>query len=273
MSLGPAELLLILAAGLAAGALNAVAGGGSFFSFPALLAVGVPPVAANASNAVALWPGSLGSAWADRATLRRLLPQLRGLAAPGLLGSALGAALLLRTGDAAFARAVPWLLGLATLLFALAPWLAAWRDGQLRRRAEARADAGGAVAGDDPRPSAASRLGAFAVAVYGGFFGAGMGILMMASLAIAGRSDVHEINALKNGLSALIYSVSALGFLAAGAVSALPTLLMLLAATAGGLAGARLARHLPAVWLRRLVLLVGLLLTLHHAGLLRPAGA
>lgn len=243
------DAALIGAGAFAAGAVNSVAGGGSFFSFPALLAVGVPPVMANASNSVSLWPGSLSGAWAYRRELRALRRYLLPMAMVSLAGGALGGGLLLRTSDGAFATMIPWLLAFATALFAFSPQLSralsSWRG---KRRVNGRG--GWLVQG--------------LVSVYGGFFGAGMGILMMASLSIAGHEDVQEVNAIKNLLSALIYTVTVITFVVAGAVSWPHTATMLATATIGGWWGATMARKLPAAWLRRVVIAVALLLTLHY---------
>ena len=180
------EIALIGIAAFAAGAVNSVAGGGTFFSFPALLAVGVPPVVANASNSVSLWPGSLAGAWAFRRELKRFSRSLPILSVVAFIGGIAGGLLLLATSNAAF--------------------------------------------------------------------------------AIQGFKDVHEINALKNWLSAVIYSVAVGTFVIADAVSWPHTLIMLVTATIGGYWGAAVARKLPAIWLRRFIIAVGGLLTLYYFG-------
>ncbi len=266
------ELLLIAVGALLAGAVNSVAGGGTFFSFPALLAVGVPPVVANASNSVALWPGSLSGAWAYRRELVRFKAYLLPMGLASLLGGMAGGLLLLAAGDARFSALIPWLLAFATALFALSPYLASalkrWRGAGTAAPAAPAAPQG---AGSIPAPQGAHGrgsplgwLGQGVVAIYGGFFGAGMGILMMASLAIAGHDDLHEINALKNLLSAIVYSVTVVTFITAGAISWPHTLVMLVTATIGGYTGAALARRIPALWLRRTVIAVGTLLSIYY---------
>ncbi|RJG01135.1 sulfite exporter TauE/SafE family protein [Noviherbaspirillum sedimenti] len=240
------QITLVGLAAFCAGAMNSVAGGGTFFSFPALLAVGVPPVVANASNSVALWPASLSGAWAYREELARYKRYLIPLGIVSLIGGAAGGLLLLNIQDATFSRLIPWLLLFATLLFAFSGKISGW----LR----------GAQAGQ-PRNSVGALGGHAVVSVYGGFFGAGMGILMLASLAIAGHDDVHEINAIKNLLSAVIYSVTVLTFVIAGAVDWPYTLLMAATAILGGYLGARFARRIPAQWLRRFIIAVGFCLT------------
>lgn len=243
--------ILLALGGFGAGAMNAIAGGGTFLSFPALLAIGLPPVTANASNSVALWPASLASAWAYRRELARYRRHLPRLTLAAFLGGALGGGLLLVTSNALFARLVPWLLLTATLLFALAPRINRWLEA--RRRAGPRHTLGWG-----------GTIFQLLVSVYGGFFGAGMGIVMIAAIAMQGIEDLNEINALKNWLSAVIYSVAALTFTLGGAVSWPHTLVVLLAAAAGGYLAGRIARRLPAIWLRRFILLVGTALTLYY---------
>ncbi len=253
----PVDIVLIGAGGFAAGAVNAVAGGGTFFSFPAMLAVGLPPVVANASNSVALWPGSLTGAWAYRQELARYKRYLLPMGIASFIGGAAGGLLLLAAGDARFAALIPWLLAFATGLFAFSPQLSS----ALRRMRPAPAKKAGDAHG------AGSPIGWFVqllVSVYGGFFGAGMGILMMASLAIGGHEDVQHINALKNLLSAVIYSVTVMTFIVAGAVSWPHTAVMVLTASLGGYWGARMARKIQGPWLRRMVIAVGSALTVYY---------
>jgi len=243
------QIALVGIAAFCAGAMNSVAGGGTFFSFPALLAAGVPPVVANASNSVALWPASLSGAWAYRTELARYKRYLVPMGIVSFVGGIGGGLLLLATKDATFSRLIPWLLLFATVLFAF--------SGQISRLLR------GAHAGKpDNTPTALA--GQAVVSIYGGFFGAGMGILMLASLAMAGHDDVHEINAIKNLLSAIIYSVTVLTFVIAGAVDWPYTMIMLATATLGGYWGARIARKIPALWLRRFIIAVGFTLTVFY---------
>lgn len=238
-----------------AGGMNAMAGGGTFFSFPALLAAGVPPVTANASNTVALWPASLSSAWAYRRELLRHKAWVILLTVVALIGGLAGGLLLLATSNAAFAKLIPWLLLTATALFAFSGQvskLVAWSKARLGLKSDP----------DSGRRSVGGTLFQLAVSIYGGFFGAGQGILMLAALSIQGLEDMQELNAIKNWLSAINYTVSGLTFIIAGAISWPHTLLMLVTAMAGGYAGAALARRLPALWLRRLVVAVGTVLTI-----------
>lgn len=247
--MSPESILLVGGGAFIAGAMNAMAGGGTFFSFPALLAAGVPPVMANASNAVALWPASISSAWAYRKELARHRGNLVRLCATALAGGLCGALLLLAISNAAFARLIPWLLLIATLLFAfsgpIGRHLASMRNPMRAPR----------------RHAVAGVASEWLVATYGGFFGAGMGILMLASLAIQGVHDVQEQNALKNALSAIIYTISALTFILAGAISWPHTLLMLATAIPGGYAGAALARRMAPAQLKRFIVCIGAILT------------
>jgi uncharacterized membrane protein YfcA len=215
-----------------------------------MLAVGIPPVAANASNTVALFPASLLATVALRrelAATRRYLPRLVLL---GLVGGVAGAGLLLATPDRAFLALVPWLLLVATLAFALSPRLLAWA----RRR----------------RSTTGFRLGrpmlllVAACAVYGGYFGAGIGIMLMAGLTVAGLDDPQAANALKNLMAAAINGVAVLVFVADGTVVWPASLVMLAGAAAGGLFGARLAQRLQARLFRWLVIGIGSLLTVWY---------
>lgn len=246
------HIALILAGGFLAGGMNAIAGGGTFFSFPALLAAGVPPVAASASNTFALWPASLSGAWAYRREALRHRRWALTLVAVSSVGGIAGGLLLLATTNAAFARLIPWLLLLATLLFAFSAPISRL-VARIGKTSEQSPQAPGGPGG------ALFQLG---VATYGGFFGAGLGILTLAALAIQGFDDMQEINALKNLTSAVNYTVAAATFVVAGAISWPQTLVMLASATAGGYAGASFARRLPARALRRLVIGVGATLSL-----------
>lgn len=239
----PLAALLAVAA-FAAGALNAVAGGGSFLTFPALVFAGLPPIAANATGAVAVSPGYLGSTLGFRRELAALpRRRLRAEALVSAAGGLAGALLLLVTPAAWFARLVPWLLLFATLLFALAPY---W----LSRR-----PASGV-------PTGRGRLaGLAAVAVYGGYFNGGLGILLMTLYVVTGEPDLNRANALKNINSLVLSLVSVAAFALAGAVAWGPALLMAVAATLGGWLGADWARKLPASVLRVVVIATGAVMT------------
>ena len=247
--------LIIAAGAFLAGGMNAMAGGGTFFSFPALLAIGVPPVMANASNSFALWPASLSSAWAYRREIKIHKKWAVTLIFVSLLGGLVGSLLLLSTSNAAFSKLIPWLLLVATTLFAFSAQisrLVAW--------GKTRSGTQGFTA--HPHVSFGGSVFQFFVAIYGGYFGAGLGILTLASLAIQGFEEIQELNALKNLTSAVNYTIAAATFVIAGAISWPHTLVMLVAALFGSQVGAALARRLPAKWLKRLVIFVGSALTL-----------
>jgi uncharacterized protein len=250
----PLGLLLVAGGAFLAGAMNALAGGGTFFSFPALLAVGIPPVTANASNTVALWPASLSSAWVYRRELARHQVWVVALTIIAALGGLTGGLLLLAISNKAFTQLIPWLLLLATTLFALSK--------QINKLViKVKKQLGLDQTNDQPH-SKTGLFFQFLVTVYGGFFGAGQGILTLAALAIQGIENIQELNALKNWISAVTYTVSALTFIIAGAIDWPYTLLMVVTATLGGMVGAHIARYLPAIWLKRLVIGVGSVMTI-----------
>ena len=233
---------VLAVAGFGAGVLNAMAGGGTFLTFPALVWAGVPPIAANATSALAVCPGYLGSALGFRQELaalprRQLVREMLICAAGGLAG----ALLLLVTPARVFAGVVPWLLLFATALFALGPRLARWAGG----------GHGGGLAGW-------RSVGLLAVAVYGGYFNGGLGILLMALYLLVGEQRLNTVNALKNLNSFVLSVVSVIAFALGGAIEWRHGLLMALLATLGGFAGARLARRLPVRVVRALVIAVGL---------------
>ena len=249
----PLVLLIVAAGAFMAGGMNALAGGGTFFSFPALLAAGIPPVMANASNTVALWPASLTSAWVYRKELEKHKSWVIALTIIAVIGGIAGGLLLLAVSNAAFMKMVPWLLLLATVLFAFSKQISG-----LVVRFKSRLG----IAHTDDQPHSPGGLAfQFLVTIYGGFFGAGQGILTLAALSIQGVENIQELNALKNWISAVTYTVSALTFIIAGAISWPYTILMVVTATLGGFTGAHIAKYLPALWLKRLVVLVGSLLT------------
>jgi uncharacterized protein len=241
--------VVIAAAAFAAGMINSIAGGGTLVSFPALLWVGRDAVLANATSTVALWPASLAGAYGFRRELKGDARTLLLFGAPSLLGGVLGAVLLLRTPSETFARLVPFLIMFATLL------LAAQEPISRRLRHE-----------DRPHePTRAWWTGAlifqFFVGVYGGYFGAGIGILMLAALGLLGFTDIHRMNALKNLLAICINGVAAVYFIASGKVYWTDVLVMTFAAIAGGYSGARLAYRLGRRFVRLAVIAIGLVMS------------
>jgi uncharacterized protein len=235
------------AASFIAGVLNAVAGGGSFLSFPALLGIGVLPISANATNTVALWPGQLTSIAAYRKDLGVHLQLLIPVMVSALLGGLSGAVILLRTGQGTFLRLVPWLLLAASLLFAASGPIARWIA---RRRTEASADA-------RPRyvPLCA---GLVVVCFYVGYFGAGAGFLIMAMLAIFGIQSIREVNALKVVATTMANGIAVVTFIVERQIVWHLCLLMMVTAALGGYLGAHYSRRLSARIMRPIVVVLGL---------------
>jgi len=248
------RLVALLAAGAGAGVMNALAGGGTILTFPTLVFLGVPSKIANATSTVALVPGALSSFagyWPEARSHRRWLTTLM---LPSLVGGACGSLLLLATPEKIFARLAPALVLFATALFA-------WQS----RRASRRAAATDGEAPPEPtlgRSRALAALAQLGVAVYGGYFGAGIGILMLAILAALGLTNIHAMNGLKNFFGTCINGVAALLFLVNGAVDWRAGLPLLVGAVAGGYAGARFGRWIGRDRARRAVIAVGVLVTL-----------
>lgn len=245
--------LLLLLTGMLAGMSNAIAGGGTFFTFPAFLASGIAPVVANASNAVAVWPGHALAVVGYRRELARFSTSIIGSVIIALSGGIVGALLLVYVGNTAFSKLIPFLILFATLLFGA--------GGNLGFRLSART-----FGADSMRPTLVRRLVEFSFAVYGGCFGAGLGIMLMAGLLILGVRDLQANNALKNLLAAAINTVAVLVLAVLGLVSWPLAAVAFIGAMLGGLLGARVARVLPAVWLRRVVVAVGLVLSVYYFG-------
>jgi len=244
------QVAVIAAAAFAAGLINSIAGGGTLVSFPALLWVGRDAVLANATSTVALWPASLAGVYGFRRELKGGARTFLLFGAPSLAGGILGAALLLRTPSETFERIVPFLILFATVL------LAAQEPISRRLRGEE---------GEPHEPTRAWWVGAavfqFAVGVYGGYFGAGIGILMLAALGLLGFTDIHRMNALKNLLAICINGVAAAYFIFSGAVIWSDVLVMTFAAIAGGYSGARLAYRLGRRFVRLTVIFIGLIMS------------
>jgi uncharacterized protein len=244
------QAIFLFAAGAMGGAINAVAGGGSFVTFPALLFTGVAPVAANATNTLALWIGVAASGGAYRKHLnisRRVMVPLILTSVVGGLG---GAILLVKTPAQTFLRVLPWLLLGATLLFAFGKHLT-----------------GRIAAGVSHESSNAAVAGAslfeLGVAIYGGYFGGGMGIMNLAMLSALGMTDIHAMNALKVVLAGVTNGVATFTFIAAGAILWPQGLVMTLGAMLGGYSAAHYAQRLPQSWIRFFVLLVGATMTVY----------
>jgi hypothetical protein len=239
------NLVLVCASALGAGAVNAIAGGGTLLTFPSLLTL-LSPVAANATSTMALLPGSLSAALGYRAELRRARHHLILLWPTSLIGGILGSLLLIRMPERSFASAVPWLLITASALLLvqrpLQRYIGTHPHAKPRRRVQV-----------------AVVFFQLLVGVYGGYFGAGIGILMLSSLAFMGIADIHEMNAVKNILAATMNGISALIFAVAGVVEWRYAAIMAAAAILGGYAGARVARRLKPEYVRAMVVAIGFL--------------
>ena len=236
-------MLLPLGAAFVAGAMNTIAGGGSFVSFPALILAGVPPIPANATNSAAMWVGMWGGArayWGDVRPHKRMLYPMFVIST---FGAILGATLLLLTPPATFSRAIPWLLLFATAVFAASPLLARMHDG------------------GDPAHRWWQYVAQFAVAVYGGYFTAGIGILMLALLAFSGLPSFNATNGMKNVLSVAINGFSLLPFLIARVIDWHYAIPMAVVALVGGYVGAHLFRRVPPIYGRVCVIAIGALMT------------
>ena len=246
--LDPANIALLVVAGLAAGAVNAAAGGGSLISFPALLAVGYPSITANVTNAVALLPGYLGGSLAYRRELEGQRPRVVALGATGAAGAVVGAALLISTSQAVFDVLVPFLILSGCALLAAQPAISQ----------HVRAPASGPQA----HRSLALHAGTFAAAVYGGYFGAGLGIMLLAVLALNLADNLQRLNALKGVLSLVVGLATVAYFAAFGPVEWAAAGVMAVAAFAGGHLGVALARRLRPEVLRAVVVGFGVVVAL-----------
>ena len=269
------NFLIIFVAAILAGTLNAVAGGGSFIGFPSLVYINVPAISANTTNTTALWPGTLAAAWALRKELalqnKTLLLVLGGAS---LVGGVAGAFLLLKTPQATFEHLIPFLMLAATLLFAISPsvntrlkqraTLRQKRAAELRQQGNAAPQLAGGSETQYPKTAlvgiAALQL---IIATYGGYFGGGIGILMLASLGVMGMENIHEMNAVKNMLATCINGVAVLIFIVLGAIVWPDALIMVVGAIIGGFGGAYYARKLDPRLVRVFVILVGCIMTLY----------
>ncbi len=247
------QILVLFVASIMGGILNAVAGGGSFFTFPSLIVTGISAIQANATSTVALWPGTIASVGAYR---RELVKQKRTLlfllVGTSLIGGVLGAILLLKTSQSIFVRLIPYLLLLATLLFAF--------SGSITTRLRSRSIA-------KTRLSRRSLIGLsvaqLIISIYGGYFGGGIGILMLATLALMGLDNIHEMNALKTLLASCINGIAVVTFIIAGAIVWPQAILMIFGAILGGYGGAYYARKIDPRWVRLFVITVGIALTIY----------
>lgn len=243
----PAQILLLVTIGFLAGTSNALVGGGTLFTFPVLLAAGLPPVIANTTTTVALVPGTFTSAYAYLPELTRIRERLPPRILTATLGGLLGAILLLASGNAVFFYLVPWLLAAATLLFTFARQIVKRVSATTHRRNETRL-----------------LTMEFASAIYGGYFGAAIGILLLASMAIAGEQDMQSANAQRNFLVCFINGIAALLFILTGEVDWTVALIVMVGSIAGGYFGARMARRVPNEALRHIVTAAGAIFSAYY---------
>jgi hypothetical protein len=240
------QILILAAVAALAGAINAIAGGGTLLTFPTLVFCGTPERIANATSTLALVVGTTGSIFGFRKQIAAVKPWLWRFVPVSMLGGWLGSLLFTRTSDTAFARLVPFLILFATILFLA--------QGAFRRLA------GNRKAVDPNRLGKGLWIAVgyqFAVAVYGGYFGAGIGILMLASLGFLGLENIHEMNALKNVLGSLINLVAAVWFIIHGLIDWEKTLIMIVGALAGYWIGAHFSQRIPQQRVRRLITAIG----------------
>ena len=279
-SIGVGEMAMLAGAGVLAGICGTVAGLASLASYPALLAVGLSPISANVTNTVALVGNVMGSVFGARPELKGQLDRIRRFGALTLTGGAIGAALLLATPSDGFAKTVPFLVGFSALLVLLRPQIQSAIDARrLRTRARLAAAGGtagaGAGAGGDPAAAADSlapsgthwsaQATIFGLGLYGGYFGAGAGVMMIALLSIVTGEILVRVNALKNILLGLANGAAAIGFIAFGPVVWSAAVPLGLGCIAGGFIGPKIARVMPATLLRLLIAFAGLFLAVKLA--------
>ena len=277
--MNPLDLALAGAAGFVAGGVNALAGGGTLLSFPVLIALGLPPVSANITNTVALSPGYLGGVLAQRQAIADQARRVRRLLIPAALGGLIGSVLLLLTSDSTFRVLIPALLFIATLLLATQDRIrVALRIGQSTGdpvTTPTVTTSTGSTAGAVP-PSATGTdqylsdprwlaIPVMVVAVYGGYFGAGLGIMLLAVLGVVLHDTLRRLNALKQMLALIINTTAALFFLASGKVYWLVALVMAITSLLGGTVGGRLAGSVKPEWLRAIVVSIGTAVAVAYA--------
>jgi uncharacterized membrane protein YfcA len=240
----PLQVTALVASSFGGGVMNAMAGGGTILTYPTLLLLGEPAIMANATSTVALWPGAASSMYGYRREVAEHRDWLKQLFLPSLLGGALGAVLLLKTPSKTFEHLAPFLILFATALFMIQGIVSRWTGEEH-------------AAQRTPGRMAAAILFQFGVSVYGGYFGAGIGILMLAVLGFLGLSDIHAANGLKNFFAMCINGVAALYFIVRGSVDWPAALVMIAGAIAGGYAGARFARFIGRGKARAAVVVIG----------------
>lgn len=243
--------LILLAAGFAAGVVNAIAGGGSFIIYPLLLSAGVPPISANASSTLAIFPGQASSALGYHKYLKRVPKRYYLLLLPCIAGGLLGAYLLASTPDATFERIVPWFIIAAALMLLFQPRIHTWIYQRKNRKARKKYAA---------LIACCIVVALFAVSVYGGYFGAGYGIMMLAFLGLTKLNNINTMNGLKNIIGTVLTAIVAVYFISQGLVSWGTIPIVALGVTAGGWVGARYSTKLPTRFIRGVI--IGIALTL-----------
>ena len=246
------DWLIIALAGFLGGMLNAVAGGGSFITLLALVFVGVPPIAANATGTAALLPGYIASAWRFRKDIEYPASlSLKNLILIALIGGSIGAGILLTTSEQVFAKLIPWLILLATAAFIIGPWL-------LKRRITEQ--------GENTSTPMLSPMTALimlsTVCIYGGYFNGGLGIILLASFGLMGQTNLHGMNGLKNLISALLTAIAVVVYAAGNVIDGQYLLLLAVMAIIGGYVGAALAYRISQPLLRGFIVIVGLAMAL-----------
>lgn len=239
-------IALLFVSGFLSGAVNAIAGGGTFLTFGALTLAGLPPISANATSSIVQFPGYVTSTLAYKTELMKRWRSAVALTIISAIGGLVGALVLLALDNPSFRAMVPWLLAAATAIFAAGPFL----------KPKASEERSGT--------SASSAIGQFLTAIYGGFFGAGMGIMMLAVLGLTTGGSYHHLNALKNLLAMVIAAVAIVVFVGGGVVGWAQAIIMIPAGAAGGYAGVWLARRVPQTIMRVLVVAVGTALTIYY---------
>lgn len=245
----PWKALVAFGAAFLAGAINSVAGGGTLVTFPTLIWIGLPSINANATSTVAIWPGTVGTIWGYRRNLSTASPRMLALVAPSIVGGILGALLLKRTPPAIFDALVPFLILFATLLFMI--------QEPIQRRLKLSSPESHKSSHESVRWLLGAMTFQLFVALYGGYFGAGIGILMLAALSVLGLTDIHQMNGLKALLGASVNGVAALYFIFARMVYWPEFVVMVIGAIIGGYGGAVIARRIGGRTIRRIVILVG----------------
>jgi len=247
---GAFEFILIGLAAIAGGLVNALAGGGTLITFPMLTAVGIPPVAANVTNTIALCPGYLGATFAQMKDLRDQKRTLLFLLPTGLLGGIAGGILLLHTSDKTFQKLIPYLILLAVVLLAFQDRLRTWVMGRISNLGGKRLNPAWAI------------LPVIPAAIYGGYFGAGVSVMILAVIGLVIEDSLNRLNALKQAISFSINIAAAVFFLFSGQVYWLAVFVMAIGALGGGALGGRLAGRIKPIVLRRIVIAIGLIVAI-----------